>query len=196
MLSPELEFAITQYLDGALAPQAKAEVEQLLRDNPQAQALLDEYRKLDALIVSAATPLPNVDWPALSKQIAAAVALADRAEQSARVYRIGWVAKPSGWLALAASLLIAIGATVIVVRSRAVAPVDPHMIGPMPVSPVASAQVIGPRIEVPAGSSVAQVTVSRPPLAMAQDAQDIVARRSHINIEAMAVMDRPEFGPH
>jgi len=193
MLSQELEFAITQYLDGALAPAAKAEVEQLLRENPQARALLEEYQKLDALVAGSFGSLPSVDWQALGRQISSAVADADQAEQAARVYRIGWIARPSGLLALAASLLIAIGATVIIVRSRAVAPVGPGN-SVLPAGPVATAEVTGPRIEVPVGTAVAEVAISAPPLAMAEDAQDIVARRSHINIEAMAALDRP-FGP-
>lgn len=179
MLSQELEFAITQYLDGTLAPQAKVEVEKLLRENPQARTLFEEYKRLDALVISAAGPLPSIDWTMLGKQISSAVAEADRNEQSARVYRIGWISRPSGLLALAASLLIVIGATVIIIHSQTA-------------SSAARAEVTGPHIEVPAGSVVAEVTIIPPPMAASEDAQDIVARRPHINIEA--INETPEMG--
>src|ERR1700761_200522 len=70
-VNDELEFSISQYLDGTLSAPEAAALEQVLASDAAARALLDEYRQLDALIKSA--PLPAVRWDALASSISSAI---------------------------------------------------------------------------------------------------------------------------
>jgi anti-sigma factor RsiW len=104
MTRDELEFQISQYLDGTLVEDDQSALEARLADDADARALLDEYRRLD--LVLKAAPVPAVDWDALSTQICGAVA--EQAEEPAQTYRIGAFRTMAG-LALAACLLIGLG---------------------------------------------------------------------------------------
>jgi len=104
MTRDELEFQISQYLDGTLAGDDQSALEARLAEDADARALLDEYRRLD--VVLKAVPAPAVDWDALSTQIREAVA--EQELEPARSYRIGSFRTMAG-LALAACVLIGIG---------------------------------------------------------------------------------------
>lgn len=71
MLPEPLEIAITQYLDGSLPPEERAALEAVLAVDPVAQATLAEHEKLTALLRS--SPLPELDWAELSRDLATAV---------------------------------------------------------------------------------------------------------------------------
>src|SRR5687768_17257408 len=73
MTNDQLEFAISQYLDGTLPPEERSALEQRLATDANAQRLLDEYRSLDAL-AKGVLPLPNFNWNKLSASISDAVA--------------------------------------------------------------------------------------------------------------------------
>jgi anti-sigma factor RsiW len=73
MTKDQLEFAISQHLDGTLPPEERAALERLLATDADAQRLLEEYRSLD-LVAKGALPLPNVNWNKLSASISDAVA--------------------------------------------------------------------------------------------------------------------------
>jgi len=73
MTQDQLEFAISQYLDGTLPPEERSALEQRLATDANAQRLLDEYRSLDAL-AKGVLPLPNFNWNKLSASISDAVA--------------------------------------------------------------------------------------------------------------------------
>ena len=100
----ELEFQISQYLDGTLGEAERSALEARLGSDADARALLDEYRRLDAALKVA--PLPAVNWDALSARISSAVA--DQQDEPARTYRIGFVRTMAG-LAVAACVLVAVG---------------------------------------------------------------------------------------
>ena len=104
MTRDELEFQISQYLDGTLGEADGSALEARLAADADARALLDEYRRLD--VVLKAAPLPAVDWDALSAQICGAVA--EQEPQPARSYRIGTFRTVAG-LAMAACVLIGLG---------------------------------------------------------------------------------------
>ena len=71
MTRDELEFSISQYLDGTLPPEERAALERRLESDPEARATLDEFRALDAALKDA--PLPAFDWTKVSTSISAAV---------------------------------------------------------------------------------------------------------------------------
>lgn len=73
MTNDQLEFAISQYLDGTLPPEERSALERLLESDADAQRLLEEYRSLD-LLAKGALPLPNLNWNKISASISDAVA--------------------------------------------------------------------------------------------------------------------------
>src|SRR5437762_1696526 len=75
MLPAELEILISQYADGTLPAEARDALEEVLRREPAARALLEEYRGLDRALKDAAAPeLAGVDWARLAERISGAVA--------------------------------------------------------------------------------------------------------------------------
>src|SRR6266511_2754497 len=80
MTREQLEFLISQYLDGSLTADEVVALEQVLARDESARALLEEHRKLDALLKAAkvATPLPGLE--ALRGNIVAALPESAKAE--------------------------------------------------------------------------------------------------------------------
>jgi hypothetical protein len=71
-MSPEqLEFILTQYLDGTLPAADAVALERVLETDPTAQALRDEHERLTALLRS--QPLPEIDWDDLARDFCAVV---------------------------------------------------------------------------------------------------------------------------
>lgn len=106
MQHDDLEFLISQYVDGTLEEADRAGVEARLRADAGARAMLEEHRAVVAWVRSA--PLPEVRWDRLAETISSAIdqemqARADRASWAMRLVR-----RPA-WVAAAASVLIAAG---------------------------------------------------------------------------------------
>jgi hypothetical protein len=71
-MSPEqLEFILTQYLDGTLAADQVNALEQALESDPRAMELRDEHERLTALLRSQG--LPEMDWDELARDLSAVV---------------------------------------------------------------------------------------------------------------------------
>jgi anti-sigma factor RsiW len=71
-MSPQqLEFAITQYLDGTLPPEDVAALEQRLAEDAAARATLEEHQKLTAML--RAEPVPALAWDELASDLRAVV---------------------------------------------------------------------------------------------------------------------------
>lgn len=100
MESEQFEFELSQYLDGTLSPAERAAVEERLRTEESARALLAEYQKLEGLIQESAGPLPRMRWERLAHH------LADYA-MGGRNYSIALYRGVE--LAIAASLLLTVG---------------------------------------------------------------------------------------
>ena len=103
MTRDELEYTLSQYLDGTLAASDESALDELLATDESARALLAEYRSLDRALRAA--PLPTFDFDALSSRISTAVGEQDEPAQS---YRLHWV-RTAASLALAACVVIAVG---------------------------------------------------------------------------------------
>jgi anti-sigma factor RsiW len=103
----DLEFLISQYADGTLEEADRGTVERALESDAGARAMLDEHRALTRLVRAA--PLPEVRWDRLAETISGAI----DDEMESRMRRASWLIRPvrAGWLALAASVLIAGGIT-------------------------------------------------------------------------------------
>jgi anti-sigma factor RsiW len=143
----ELEFSISQYLDGTLVAAERDALDERFATDADARAILAEYEALQAALASA--PLPDVKWDRLAAEISASVA---REEAPAQSHKIGRWLRPAN-LAIAASLLIAGGIGFSIFRSDDVKdPVKPIAIfvvdgaAPAPVEPTINPiqVVIGP----------------------------------------------------
>jgi hypothetical protein len=71
-MSPEqLEFILTQYLDGTLSAEQEGAIERALEADPRARELRDEHERLTALL--RAEPLPEMNWDELARDLSAVV---------------------------------------------------------------------------------------------------------------------------
>ncbi|MDB5174920.1 MAG: hypothetical protein JWN51_3693 [Phycisphaerales bacterium] len=194
-MTNDLEFSISQYLDGTLTDAECVALERRLAEDAGARALLDEYRRLDAGL-KAAPALPEVRWELLAESISAAVAESaeERAEKSYRLPSWARVAAP---LALAASLLVAAGLAIRMYRARPdqVVTVPSEQVHP---APVAFLRVEGPQLEKADGPGDVQIAIG-PGKSIANDStlaqysDDVVSRPSHITVAsgALPAQDNP-----
>jgi anti-sigma factor RsiW len=158
MTSDQLEYAISQYLDGTLAPLESAALEERLASDAEARELFSEYQRLDG-VVKNALPEPEVDWSTFSTQLRGR--LAD-AEAPIKHYRLSF--RTIGWAtAIAASVVMAAGVA-IPLLTRHGDPVGPRS------SSHAVAEVVGPTVEPSTGPAVADVTIGAPQNTDAADA--------------------------
>jgi anti-sigma factor RsiW len=103
MTREELEFSISQYIDGTLGARERDALEERLATDAEARALYAEYESLQRVL--AAAPVPEVDWDQFAARISAAVAREELPQQSYKISR--WL-RPAR-LAVAASVLMAAG---------------------------------------------------------------------------------------
>jgi anti-sigma factor RsiW len=141
METESFEFELSQYLDGDLPAEKRAEIELRLRSDPAARAMLEDFRKLDSA-ARAMRPMPEIAWDELANNISRAVASETRRPA---VFVMPWL---RAGLALAAAILVVFG----------VAQFWPSQ----PAVPQAVLVVVGPQAELPAGPSAIDVSVSRP----------------------------------
>jgi anti-sigma-K factor RskA len=145
----ELEYSISQYLDGTLPPLERAALEQKLASDADARAVLAEYQKLDAVLKQSRMidAPPALDWDRLASEISTVL---EGVDAPVRNYSMKWVRYAS--VAVAAMVLIAIGiATRFSNPTTAVTP-----------QAVAVIQVSGPRADVATETSSAQVAIGPP----------------------------------
>lgn len=100
MLPTQLEFEITQWLDGELPPDREAFLGRQLAENPLAAQWVAEHQRLNTLL-EGMEAVPQVDWDSLRNRIAAHVR--EHGKSRRRVIR------PWGELAIAACALLALG---------------------------------------------------------------------------------------
>ena len=103
MTRDELEFSISQYIDGTLGARERDALEERLATDAEARAVHAEYASLQRVLKAA--PAPEVDWDQFAAQISGAVAREEMPQQSYKISR--WL-RPAR-LAIAASVLVAAG---------------------------------------------------------------------------------------
>jgi anti-sigma factor RsiW len=191
-MTEDLEFSISQYVDGTLPDAERMSLEIRLQQDREAQAILAEYRALSVHLAQA-LPLPNVRWDVLAQSISSAIDA--QAEQTEQAYRMpAWIRFAARPLAIAASVLILAGMGVIVVLHHA-ASVSPSIVHPWDKDQFAASTdiVIGPagtetahgpaEIEVSVGPSA---TAKNEPT-MVQYSDDVVTRPSRVAIASGVV---------
>lgn len=193
MTHDDLESSISQYLDGTLAEGERSALERRLAEDAEARVMLDEYRRLDAVLKSA--PLPDVRWELLAQSISAAVEQSVE-ERAATTYRIpAWV-RTFAPLALAASVLVASG---LGIRAYLLRPGSANNIAPQVVhiaqekpQQVATSDVAGPQADRAEGPAQVDVAIgpahsgdSEPLLAHYSD--EVLSRPSHVSVASGVV---------
>ena len=149
----DLEFSISQYVDGTLADEQRAALEALLAGDRDAQALLAEHQAVTQMLRAA--PLPEVQWDRLAEVIGAAI---DEAP-SAASQKSWWAGrKVTAGLALAASVLLAIGIAIHLWLSQN----NGGRPDGNPVKVVASSGILtvqGPAADRPEGPTVTEISI-------------------------------------
>ena len=146
MTSEQLEYQISQYLDGTLNEFERQQLEAHLATNPAARELLREYQKLDSVLRSG-VGLPAVNWDRFAQHVSDQ--LADE-PVPAKIYVMP-VWRRVGTVAMAASVAIAVSLGVwIVLKSET---------NTGQISPAAVVRVTGPAVEqgTDAGTLVVQL---------------------------------------
>jgi negative regulator of sigma E activity len=191
MTRDELEYTLSQYLDGTLAASEESALEERLAADESARALLSEYRSLDRAL--RASPLPAFDFGALASSISAAVAQQDEPAQS---YRLHWV-RTAASLALAACVVIAAG---VGIRRLQHGPTPGTEIAQTHPRPEPKQIVVVDTASRPSPSTAPVEIVSVGPSAAPQDRpalaryhEDLLSRPSQVIIarSAYAVQDAP-----
>lgn len=156
MTRDELEFSISQYVDGTLGDAERDAVDERLARDAEARELLAEYHSLQGVLAS--EPMPQMDWVALSDRISSAVS---REPLPAQSYKINQWFAPAR-IAIAASVLIAAGIGFGVLRNTSTT--QTTVAAPQPISIVATAPA-----EQPVSISSEPVRVAIGPSAALQD---------------------------
>lgn len=176
----ELEYAISQYLDGTLLPLERDTLEERLAADAEARALLAEYQELNNSLKS--LPLPNVAWDQLASHISKAVGAE---EAPMRHYSIGVVGAMSwsGRLAIAAVLLFGITIAVYFVQPSG-DPAKPTITGNPDSSAIAV--ISGPTPQQASGAVIAEISVG-PAASVASGnwhmTEDVVSRPTVVLID-------------
>jgi len=143
VIGQQLEFQISQYANNTLSAGERTALEAELERSAEARALLTEYRKLDE-VLRREILVPEVNWDRLAEQISGAVG---EEEIPGRRLVIGW----GGRLALAASVLIAVGVG-LAVYMKGTTP-------GAPVGPAGVAKVEGPSAEAATQPALVKIDV-------------------------------------
>jgi anti-sigma factor RsiW len=185
MTNDELEYSISQYIDGTLPPVETAALEQRLAGDAEARGILAEYRKLDSVLKSAIPP-PDVDWDQFSTSIIAAVS---QEEAPVRHYSMKWVRTAATW-AVAAVIFMAVGVTFRSFwKDAAPGSSGPVAVVPKPLKSVV--QVAGPQARPLSGPPVQLVSIGRSNSHNPRDLQSrytegVVSRPSSVIIASSA----------
>ena len=158
MITDEVEFQISQYVDGTLSPPERKLVDDLLQADPGARKVLADYQKLNVHLGSLRGG-PAVQWDRFADQISNAI---DHYEQPAVAGRIGFF--QSRWR-IAAAVLVA-GSALIITR---------HAMRSHPtVQPIAApvvSDVQGPQAEVAVGKPTEDVSIGPSPALAARNSR-------------------------
>jgi negative regulator of sigma E activity len=104
MTREQLEFAISQHLDGNLPSLEESALAEHLATDAQARALLEEYQALDQ-VLKRSMPLPDVSWDRFAAHVSRAVSAQDAPTVT---YSLTAWRRAAG-LALAACVLLVFG---------------------------------------------------------------------------------------
>ncbi|HVT90520.1 MAG TPA: hypothetical protein VHD56_16820 [Tepidisphaeraceae bacterium] len=165
----ELEYAISQYIDGILPPLERSALEERLATDAEARAILGEYQQLNSAIKQS-MPMPSIQWDRLAEQIGRALDEEEAPTQNYKLHSAQWVRR----LAIAAAILLAVGVSIPMLRRPGTNP-----------APTGLAVISGPAPEVSQVASVEQIQIGPAPNIASnwQNSEDIVARPTIVLID-------------
>src|SRR5213075_2681256 len=76
MSQEQMEFLISQHLDGTISPEDEAILRKLLETSEDARRLLGEYQKLDE-VMKGGMPVPQMRWEKVGEMISSAVSASE-----------------------------------------------------------------------------------------------------------------------
>jgi anti-sigma factor RsiW len=171
----QLEYAISQYLDGTLPPVESAALEERFAVDAEAREILGEYRALDATLKTS-LPMPAVAWDRLHAHLSDAVSREDAPVRHYSLHRY----LQYGSVALAACVAIAFG---LMFLSNRAGPGETARPQPMAI-------VVGPQVETPPQQVVSVAQVSIGPAPTMSDswryAETVVSRPAVVMIDRAA----------
>jgi anti-sigma factor RsiW len=170
MTRDELEYAISQYLDGTLMPLERDALEEHLATDADARAILEEYRKLNTALKST-LPEPAIAWDRLAAEISRGLQEEETPIRHYSLHQSKWVRG----LAIAASLLLVVS---IVAHFAPTTSSNPS-------KPSGTLIVAGPAIEQSAGPVVSEISIGHSET-VAQDwraAEEVISRPSVVLID-------------
>ncbi|HEX5243475.1 MAG TPA: hypothetical protein VFW23_09475 [Tepidisphaeraceae bacterium] len=188
MTQDQLEFSITQYLDGSLPESQRVALMERLEKDPEARELLEEHRRLNSVLGRA--QLPAFQLEAFSKQLSEAIAQAPAPEVEQLSLRMPWLGV-RGWMAIAASVLIASGLA-IAILSHGRSGTESNPVHHEMTASAGFVTVTGPVAEATSTSDDVQVSVG-PSKAIAGESTlsrysaDLVMRPAHVMMVASGV---------
>jgi anti-sigma factor RsiW len=148
MSEDELEFALSEYHDGTLPAARRAEIEEILRTDPAARRMLEQFARVDAMVRDGAGKLPEIRWNRLAEYLCGAI---EEPEEKTS-YPI-WLYRAVG-LAAAAAILVALGLFADFGTNRTANPANPAN---------EVAEVTAPEAPAAAAAEVVDVSIDQPP---------------------------------
>ena len=171
----QLEYAISQYLDGTLPPVESAALEERFAVDAEAHEVLTEYRALDEALKTA-LPVPTVAWDRLHAHLSEAVS---REEAPVRHYSLHRYVR-YGSVVLAACVAVVFGVVFLSQHTS-----EPGSTRPQPI-----AIVVGPQVETAPQQVVSVAQVSIGPAPTMSDswryAETVVSRPAVVMIDRAA----------
>lgn len=173
MTRDELEYAISQYLDGVLPELERAALEERLAGDSKARAILAEYQKLDGMIKSS-MPVPEIAWDQFATQVRQALADEATPVRHFSIGAMGWTRR----LAIAAAILLGLSLAVYFIRTD---PAQNNIITPQG----GMAVIAGPSIAAPIGPVVQEITIGPAPNLANQfrASEEIIVRPTIVQID-------------
>jgi anti-sigma factor RsiW len=183
MTRQELEYSISQYLDGTLPPLQRDALEERLASDAEARAILAEYEQLNHLLRTRLPAMPQLAWDRLAAQIAGAVAAEQPPVRHLWSRAIGWTAR----LAVAAAVLMVLSLAIFFAR------------GPRQQArpaPQGTAVVSGPQVEQAPGPVVSEISIGPAPSLANQwrFGEEIVARPTIVRIDPVSTSQESDSG--
>ena len=174
----QLEYAISQYIDGTLPPLESAALEERFATDAEARAMLEEYRALDRALKTS-LPMPAVAWDRLAAHLSEAVG---REEVPVKHYPMRTIGRIAG-VALAACVAIVTG---LFIFNRS----DDRTVASRPDPTDVVTFVLGPQAEQATERTTAVVQVSIGPAPTMSDswryAETVVSRPAVVMIDRAA----------
>jgi anti-sigma-K factor RskA len=162
MISEDLEFQISQYVDGTLPAAERKSIDELVQRSGEARQVLAQYRQLDRKLATLRQS-PGVRFDRLAVEISAQI---DQLEQSrAGIGVAGRIGFFSTRWRIAAAVMVSLAGLIVARHATRSSAVSPKIAAP------AVVDVTGPQADVATGPTALDVTVGPSPALAARNSR-------------------------